>query len=159
MSAFNPEYKTKLIHLLNESPFINHIGMQFVEIGKGICKVRMPYSPYRLQPFDVVHGGNVASLIDSATLWSCFVDLGSDDDGLTSVDLKLNYLSSVKDEGLVCDAKLIKAGKTISLAEARVFTESGRLIAFGTSTIMRMNNKGLHFGLPVFINEGNNQNG
>jgi len=105
---------------------------------------------FRLQPFGVVHGGNVATLIDTAAFWACFLSMDSDDDGLASVDLKLNYLAAARVEALRCEGTLIKAGKTLSYAEAEVRTADGRLIAHGTSTLMRLPGLGVKLGIPMW---------
>src|SRR5215510_4346353 len=114
--VFNPLYRERLFALIDEAPF------------------ELTAADFRLQPFGVVHGGNVATLIDSAAFWACFLSMDSDDDGLASVDLKLNYLAPARVEPLQCTGTLIKAGKTLSYAEAAVRGADGRLIAHGTST-------------------------
>ena len=76
--------------------------------------------------------------------------MGSDDDGLTSVDLKLNYLAPVRGEALQSRGTLIKAGKTLSYAEADVRTDEGRLVAHGTSTLMRLPGLGVKLGIPLW---------
>jgi uncharacterized protein (TIGR00369 family) len=77
--------------------------------------------------------------------------MGSDEDGLASVDLKLNYLAPVRVEALRASGTLIKAGKTLSYAEADVRTGDGRLVAHGTSTLMRLPNLGVKLGIPLWL--------
>ena len=103
-----------------------------------------------MQPFGVAHGGNLAILIDSATFWACYLSMDSDHDGLASVDLKLNYLAPARVEPLRCEGKLIKAGKTLSYAEAEVRAGDGRLLAHGTSTLMRLPGLGVKLGVPIW---------
>ena len=74
----------------------------------------------------------------------------SDEDGLVSVDLKLNYLAPVRVEALHSTGTLIKAGKTLSYAEADVRTSDGRLVAHGTSTLMRLPGLGMKLGIPLW---------
>jgi uncharacterized protein (TIGR00369 family) len=88
-----------------------------------------------LQPYGIVHGGNLATLIDTATFWSAYFST-SDDSMLVSVDLKLNYLKSVRTEKLRSHGKLLRAGKSLCYAEASVFNGQNDLIAHGTSTLM-----------------------
>ena len=45
---------------------------------------------------------------------------------------------------------LIKAGKTLSYAEADVRTGDGRLVAHGTSTLMRLPGLGVKLGIPLW---------
>jgi uncharacterized protein (TIGR00369 family) len=143
-------YKARLFTLVNDAPFVRHMGMALCDIGWGTARFEMQAAEFRLQPFGVAHGGNVATLIDSSAFWACFLALGSDEDGLTSVDLKLNYLGSSQVEKLTSTGQLIKSGKTLSYAEAEVRSEDGRLLAHGTSTLIRLPGQGLRLGIPLW---------
>jgi len=134
--TLNPLYRERLFALINDSPFVAHMGMRLSDLGWGTARFDMQAAEFRLQPFGVAHGGNVATLIDSATFWACYLSLDSDEDGLTSVDLKLNYLASAKVEPLSCVGQLIKAGRTLSYAQAEVRNATGRLVAHGTTSCM-----------------------
>jgi uncharacterized protein (TIGR00369 family) len=148
--VFNPQYRERLFALIDHAPFVSHMGMRITELAWGRAAFEMTAADFRLQPFGVVHGGNIATLIDTATFWACFLAMDSDEDGLTTVDLKLNYLAPARTEALRCTGTLIKAGKTISYAEARVLTTDDRLIAHGTSTLMRLQGLGMRLGIPLW---------
>jgi uncharacterized protein (TIGR00369 family) len=148
--VLSPAYREGLFAFINGAPFVKHMGMRITDIGWGSAAFELEDAAYRLQPFGVVHGGNIATLIDSAAFWACFVAMGSDDDGLTSVDLKLNYLAPARREALRCTGRMIKEGKTLSYAEAEVRTGDGRLIAHGTSTLMRLTGFGVKLGVPLW---------
>lgn len=147
---FNPQYRDRLFALIDAPPFVRHMGMRIADLGWGNATFEMKPAEFRLQPFGVVHGGNIATLIDTATFWACFLAMDSDQDGLTSVDLKLNYLAPARMETLRCTGTLIKAGKTISYAEAAVTTADNKLIAHGTSTLMRLPGLGMKLGIPLW---------
>jgi uncharacterized protein (TIGR00369 family) len=107
----------------------------------------------RLQPWGVIHGGNLATLIDSAAFWTYYLAQDNQEDGLTAVDLRLNYLAPGRSEPPPCEGKLIKPGKTLSYAEAAVHTSDGRLLAHGTSTLMRLPGKGLGIEVPRWLED------
>jgi uncharacterized protein (TIGR00369 family) len=148
--VFNPQYRERLFALINDAPFVRHMGMRITDLAWGSAAFEMAAAGFRLQPFGVVHGGNIATLIDSVTFWACFLPMDSDEDGLTTVDLKLNYLAPARAEALRCSGTLIKAGKTLSYAEAAVFAADDRLIAHGTSTLMRLPGLGMKLGIPIW---------
>jgi uncharacterized protein (TIGR00369 family) len=147
---FNPHYRERLFALIDAAPFVRHMGMRITDLAWGRSMFEMAAAEFRLQPFGVVHGGNIATLIDTATFWACFLSLDSDEDGLTTVDLKLNYLVPARVEAFRCTGTLIKAGRTLSYAEAKVFTADNRLIAHGTSTLMRLPGLGMKLGIPLW---------
>jgi uncharacterized protein (TIGR00369 family) len=148
--VFNPKYRERLFALIDGAPFVRHMGMRITDLAWGRAAFELTPAEFRLQPFGVAHGGNIATLIDSATFWACYLSMDSDDDGLASVDLKLNYLAPARVEPLLCTGTLIKAGKTLSYAEAEVRTPDDRLIAHGTSTLMRLPGLGVKFGIPLW---------
>lgn len=149
--VFNPRYRERLFALVNDAPFVRHMGMRITDLAWGRATVEMEAAEFRMQPLGVVHGGNIATLIDTATFWACFLSMDSDEDGLASVDLKLNYLAPARVESFRCTGTLIKAGKTISYAEAEVLTPDDRLIAHGTSTLMRLPGLGVKLGIPLWM--------
>ena len=148
--SFNPLYRERLFALIDSAPFVRHMAMRITDLTLGGATFELAPAEFRLQPFGVVHGGNIATLIDTATFWACFLSMDSDDDGLASVDVKLNYLAPARLEALRCTGTLIKAGKTLSYAEAEVHTGDGRLIAHGTSTLMRLPGLGVKLGIPLW---------
>ena len=148
--VLDPLYRERLFALIDEAPFMRHMGMRITDLAWGRATFEMEAAEFRLQPFGVAHGGNIATLIDSAAFWACFLAMDSDDDGLASVDLKLNYLAPARVEALRCEGTLIKAGKTLSYAEAEVRGGDGRLIAHGTSTLMRLPGLGVKLGIPLW---------
>jgi len=148
--VFNPAYRERLFALIDGAPFVRHMGMRVTDLALGRATFELAAAEFRLQPFGVVHGGNIATLIDSAAFWACYLSMDSDDDGLASVDLKLNYLAPARVEALRCEGRLIKAGKTLSYAEAEVRGADGRLLAHGTSTLMRLPGLGVKLGIPLW---------
>jgi len=152
--ALSAAYRERLFAQINAAPFVRHIGMRITDLGWGSATIEMEAAEFRMQPFGVVHGGNISTLIDTATFWACYVPMGSDDDGLASVDLKLNYLAPAFVEPLRCTGALIKGGKTLLYAQAEVRGGDGRLIAHGTSTLMRLPGKGVKLGIPLWADEG-----
>jgi len=103
-----------------------------------------------LQPFGIVHGGVIATMIDTATFWAAFLRLPKDA-GLVNVDLKLNYLQPVTGGKLIAKGFCLRPGNSISYSEARVFNEKKILVAHGTSTLMVLPGKGLKLNAGKFI--------
>ena len=83
----------------------------------------------------MVHGGVYASVVDAAAFWGVYPQL-DEGVGITTVELKLNYLAPTSSGLLVAKGKSIKVGKSICLAEAFVEDKTGKLLAHGTETMM-----------------------
>jgi len=55
---------------------------------------------------------------------------------MISMDLKVDFLAPVTDRTVLVRGQLIKSGKTICLAEARMSDANGKVLGHGTSKLM-----------------------
>ncbi len=150
MLSPNPAYIRELIELVNLSPFPNHLSMKLENIDLYTATIKLSLDNCHLQPFGIVHGGVLATLIDTATFWAVFLKI-PENAGLVNIDLKLNYLRPVINGQLKAEGVAIKSGKSISYAEAKVFNEAGELVAHGTSTLMTLQEKGIKMSNCKFL--------
>ena len=150
MPTLNPEYLNRLLHAVNTGAFPSHIAFRLVDMVEHGCRVELDVAAPHFQPFGIVHGGVLATLIDTATFWAGFQVL-PEDAGLVNVDLKLNYLKAVTGGRLVATGTCLRAGRQLSYTEASVHDASGELVAHGTSTLMVLPGKGLKLGVPKFL--------
>lgn len=146
----NPEYIRELIEIVNTSPFPDHMSMRVVRIALDKAFIELKTARCHLQPFGIVHGGVLATLVDTATFWSVFMRI-PEGSGLVNIDLKLNYLKPVENGLLVAEGRTIRSGKSISYAETSVFNDNRELVAHGTSTLMTLPGKGLQLHSRKFL--------
>jgi uncharacterized protein (TIGR00369 family) len=131
----NPEYVAAVTHLVNRSPYFSLLSMTIEKLTWGASVLEIDLGDKHLQPLGMVHGGVFASLVDAAAFWAVFTQL-EDEMGLTTVEIKLNYLAPARAGRLRARGRSIKVGKTLGLGEAQVDDDEGRLLAHGTSTMM-----------------------
>lgn len=146
----NPAYIKEIQEIVRKAPFPAHMAMQLSEMNMGLATIELDLSNTHLQPFGSVHGGVIATMIDTATFWAVFMRI-PEDAGLVNVDLKLNYLRSVTKGRLKAEGRSIRDGKSICYSEARVHDEKGELIAHGTSTLMVLPGKGILTNAKKFL--------
>ena len=148
MKIPNPDHVKRLIDHVNGCPYFSLISMNIVEISIGYARIVIDLAQKHLQPFGLVHGGVFATIIDSAASWALFYGIEDNDAGMTSVDLKLNYLAPAVSGKLIARGRQIKIGKTLGYAEAEVTDHTGKIVAHGTSTIMILPGKSPVADLP-----------
>lgn len=136
MQKINPEHVRRLTKLINGSPYFQLLSMKARQIGMGYTVFEIDLDKKHLQPFGIVHGGVFASIIDTAASWAMFYAIEDQHGGMTSIDLKLNYLAPAVSGKLIAKGRQIKVGGTIGYGKAEVTSETGKLMAHGTSTIM-----------------------
>jgi len=134
-SQLNPKYTKAISTLVNRSPYFSLISMKIKELKWGTSVLEVELEEKHLQPFGYVHGGAIASVIDAATFWAVFPKV-KDGMGLTTVEIKANFLAPVKEGKLMVKGRCIKIGRSLALGEAYVHSAEGNLIAHGTTTMM-----------------------
>jgi uncharacterized protein (TIGR00369 family) len=131
----NPKYTEAISTLVNRSPYFSLISMEIKELDWGTSLLEVELEEKHLQPFGYVHGGAIASVMDAATFWAVFPQV-KDGMGLTTVEIKVNFLAPVQKGKLVAKGRCIKIGKTLALGDATVYDGNGNLLAHGTATMM-----------------------
>ena len=137
MRKLNPAYVAAAAKLVNACPYFSLISMELKELEWSRCRIEAKVQEKHLQPFGVVHGGVFAGLVDAAAFWAVFSQI-DEPLGMTTVDLKVNYLLPASKGILVAKGRSLKVGKTICLGEAFIEDENGTLLVHGTSTTMVM---------------------
>lgn len=131
----NPRYTEAVAMLVNRSPYFSLLSMEIKDLQWGTCLLEVKLGEKHLQPFGMVHGGVMASVVDAAAFWAVFpqVEKGM---GLTTVEMKLNFLAPAQKGKLVAQGRCIKMGRTLALGETQVRNGEGVLVAHGTATMM-----------------------
>ena len=134
-APLNPKYTEAVAKLVNQCPYFSLLSMEIKELRWGSCLVEVKLGEKHLQPFGKVHGGAIASVVDAAAFWAVFpqVEKGL---GLTTIEMKLNYLAPAQKGKLIARGRCLRMGKTIALGEVQVRNAEEVLIAHGTATMM-----------------------
>ncbi len=147
--SVNAPYIQALQDLIRDAPFPRLMGMRLEAIDMDSATIVLDIDERHFQPFGIVHGGVLATLIDTATFWAAFLRLPPHA-GLVNIDLKLNYLQPANAGRLTATGRCIRPGRTLSYTEAHVRDERGDLLAHGTSTLMALPDRGIDVGVAKF---------
>ncbi|MBA8876589.1 PaaI family thioesterase [Phyllobacterium myrsinacearum] len=88
-----------------------------------------------LNPLGGIHGGWVATLMDSA-LACCVMTTLKAGEAYTTVEFKVNLVRPLSPETgpVFCEGKLVHRGRTLATSEAFLRDANGKLLAHGTET-------------------------
>jgi uncharacterized protein (TIGR00369 family) len=120
----------------NHFPRMLGIEIDLIEPGRAVLGVEVRQELLQLQ--GVMHGGAIASLVDTAVAFA-IISVSKPEDRFTTVEMKVNYLSSIREGRITADARLIRDGRRIIVADCDVFDAKGRLAAKGLLTYIRLN--------------------
>jgi uncharacterized protein (TIGR00369 family) len=120
---------------LPESPFVRHLGIRLESLTPGRAILHLPFQPSLATLGDVVHGGALASLVDTSAMAAAWSD--AEVPGQlrgTTVGLTISYLAPAKGEDLEAEARVLRRGRNLCFLEVEVRTTSGSVVAKGLVT-------------------------
>jgi len=132
-----PERLQAIREKFQSNHFPMFVGIEIEAIENGSARLSLEATEKHLQLQGVVHGGAIATLIDTAVAFA-IVGASEPGDRFTTVELKINYLSPVRAGRVVAEARLIRDGRRIVVAECDVHDSRGRLAAKGLLTYIRL---------------------
>ena len=110
------------------------MDLRFSEIGDGVVRFTMQPGEYMCNPLGFVHGGALATLLDTALTVCVFTKLAAGT-SCTTTDLQLQFVRPILPGGpeLIAQAEVVYLGKTRATAQARVMDSTGRIYAHATA--------------------------
>jgi uncharacterized protein (TIGR00369 family) len=122
---------------LGTVPFARLLGIELEHIGSGSATLVLKVRKELTQNHGVVHGGAIASLIDTATAFA-IISLIPARERVTTVDLTISYLRPVTGGRLRAVAKVLRSGRRLLAVSAEVFDAGGKLTATALSTYIKL---------------------
>ena len=107
------------------------LGMQFEEIRADYARMRLPYRAELDQPAGLVHGGAIASLIDTVVVGTIISTLDRVPRKMLTIDLHVHYLDAVRREDIIAEGITRRRGRSTIFLEVDAFTEAGTVVAHG----------------------------
>ena len=119
---------------LPSSPFVKHLGIRLVDLQPDSATLALPFSEALITIGTTVHGGAIASLIDTATMVAAWSGAEIPDNmrGVT-VSLTVTYLAAER-EDLHANARVLRRGRSLVYVDVDVLTASGVAVAKGLAT-------------------------
>ena len=125
---------------------VQHIGIEFLEVGDDFIKARMPVNARTIQPAGILHGG--ASVALAETLGSVAGNLCVDSRQKLCVGLEINanHIRSVSSGFVYGQAQPIHLGSSTQLWDIRIHDEQDRLVCISRLTLAVLDRR--EAGLP-----------
>jgi uncharacterized protein (TIGR00369 family) len=112
--------------------FPTMVGLRPEEIRTGYCRMRLPYRDELRQPAGVVHGGAIATLIDTVVVPAIGAAYEQVPVMLT-LSMTINYVGALVEDDAVAEGWVTRRGKSIVFCEAVVRGDrSGSVVAAGS---------------------------
>lgn len=141
MTAPDRYSREGILAFAEQFPFFRLIGLQVIDLAPGWSKTRLEHRPDLTQPAGILHGGIIASLLDTGIAHALlmtdrFQELREQRGALVSVDLRVKFLRPVSSGPVNCEATVVRLGRHIIHAEAVVTSDDGKEVARGDAIYM-----------------------
>ena len=120
--------------VIARTPFMKHLGMEFVEAREGYAKLKMRYQDENSTAFKALHGGAISSLIDTTGAMAAWTtaEIATPRYFGSTIGINVNYLSGAIGEDIFAESHVLKRGKEVIYSDVRVTNAAGKLLAQGT---------------------------
>ena len=118
-------------------PYAKFLGLELGEMKPGEASVHLEVRDELRQNRGVVHGGAVASLIDTASAFAVVTQL-EPNERVTTTDLTIHYLRPVTAGRLTATARTVRTGRRLFVLSVEVMDNQQKLIATAVTTYIKL---------------------
>ena len=137
MAELTDEQRRRLERARAGVPFLKLLGIEVESAAPGTATLVLPVREELMRNDGIIHGGAMASLIDSAFAFA-IIPILSDGERTVTVDLTIHYLRPVSSGAAKAVARVVRAGRRVITVSAELFDENDKLAATALSTYLRI---------------------
>jgi len=126
---------------LGKGTMTEHLGLEWVEIGKDFLKAKIPVDHRTIQPYGLLHGG--ASCVLAETIGSVASHLVIDPSEFycVGIEINANHIRSAKDGFVYGTCSPLHIGSSTHVWDIRITNEEEKLICISRLTVAIMKKK------------------
>lgn len=134
----DPHFAARVRDSFDKQRVMHTLGARLTRVEPGEVDIELPFQESLTQQNGFLHAGVVTTILDSACGYAAF-SLMPADAGVLSIEFKTNLLAPAAGERLIARARVVRAGRTITVCQADGLMIAGgeeRLVATLTGTMM-----------------------
>ena len=134
MRIWQQPVSTDILQHISKNTAVEHLGIEFLEVGDDYLTGRVPVDHRTHQPFGLLHGG--VSVVLAETLGSCGAGF-SVPEGYNAVglDINANHLKGVKTGWVTGTARPVHRGRTTQVWQIDMRNDAGELTCVSRITM------------------------
>ena len=118
-------------------PYAKFLGLRLGEIGDGEVSIHLDVRDELKQNLGVVHGGAIASLIDTASAFAVLTAIDVNE-RVTTTDLTIHYLRPITSGRMTAAARVVRGGRRLFVLSVEVTNDAGMLVATAVTTYIKV---------------------
>jgi uncharacterized protein (TIGR00369 family) len=136
----DPDFAARVRASFAAQRFMAHLGAELLSVAPGAVEIALPLRPALTQHHGYAHAGATWSIADTAAGFAAQT-LMAPDEGVLTVELKINLLAPARGARLIARGRVERAGRRLTVGRADVFAEGegGQTpVAIALGTFMTM---------------------
>ncbi len=118
-------------------PYAKLLGLELGEVSRGVVSIHLDVREDLKQYQGVVHGGAVASLIDTAAAFAVLTQLDINE-RVTTTDLTIHYLRPANSGRLTARARIVRSGRRLCVLSVEVTNDQELLVATAVTSYIKL---------------------
>jgi uncharacterized protein (TIGR00369 family) len=144
MKPQDPDFEARARTTFQRQRVMQTIGARVTRVAPGEVEIELPYREDLTQQNGFIHAGIVTTVLDSAC-GGAALTLMPADAGVLSIEFKTNLLAPARGELLIARARVVRAGRTVTVCTADALMREGDrevLVATMLGTMMTVAGRG-----------------
>jgi len=137
MSALAPAKLSRAHEAFASVPYAKFLGLELGEIANGAASIHLDVRDELKQNQGVVHGGAVASLIDTASAFAVLTQIELEE-RVTTTDLTIHYLRPITSGRMTATARVVRGGRRLFVLSVEVTNDRDVLVATAVTTYIKV---------------------
>lgn len=131
----NPEVTINQLNALSKGCMLEHIGIEFTEVGSDYILAKMPVDHRTHQPFGILHGGASLALAESLGSIAAHSSVDTSMYICAGQEINANHIKSVRSGFVYGKAQPIHLGKTSHVWQIKITNEKDELVCISRLTV------------------------
>ncbi|PIB35359.1 thioesterase [Reichenbachiella sp. 5M10] len=138
---FKEIFTLDVINDFSKNTLVEHVGIQFTEIGSDYIVATMPVDHRTHQPMGLLHGGASVVLAESLGSVAATMTLDHDAQYAVGLDINANHIKSAREGVVTGKASPLHIGKKTHVWEIKIHNENGDLVCVSRITMAIIDKK------------------
>jgi len=132
-TALTVEELARLQAAFAQVAYARLLGLELVEVARGTALLALTVRPELTRMEGIMHGGALASLMDTASAFAVLTLL-TPAEATVTVDLTLHFLRPISSGQVKARARVLRAGRSLATVVIEATNEADELVATALTT-------------------------
>ena len=139
MSIWSIQATPENLNTVSRNTMVEHVGIEFLEIGEDYLKARMPVDHRTVQPMGSLHGGASVTLAETLGSTAATLCVDMSQKMCVGLDINANHIRPATSGFVYGVARPIHIGNSTQVWEIRITDEQDKLVCISRIAMAVLN--------------------